>query len=157
MKIEMIKWIHILSATVLFGTGLGTAYYKWAGDRLTDVVAIAQINRLVVQADWIFTTPAILLQAITGVLLVYVEGHHFWEPWLIISIGLFLFLGACWLPVVYLQIRMHHLSNHASKRNRQLPTVYYQLTHRWFWLGVPAFTATIAVFYLMVAKPLITI
>jgi len=157
MQTDIIKWIHILSATVLFGTGLGTAYFKWASDRLTDVVAIDQTNRLVVQADWLFTTPAILIQALSGVLLMQSTGHSLHEPWLLLSIGLFLLAGACWLPVVYLQIRMRRLSHQAVTYSKPLSHHYYRLARYWFWLGVSAFLSVVLVFFLMAVNPPLTI
>jgi uncharacterized membrane protein len=153
MQADIIKWIHIISATVIFGTGLGIAFFKWAGDRANDVAAIDQINRLVVLADGLFTTPAILIQAVTGIWLVKLLGHNWSEPWVLISIGLFLFAGICWLPVVYLQIRMRRLSTQAIAQSKPLNKHYNQLVRRWFWLGVPAFFSLIVVFYLMAVKP----
>ena len=153
MQADIIKWIHIISATVLFGTGLGIAFFKWASDRINDVATIDQINRLVVQADWVFTTPAIFLQAATGILLIDLLGYNWSEPWILLSIGLFLFAGICWLPVVYLQIRMRRLSTKALTQSKTLNKHYYKLVHRWFWLGVPAFVSLIFVFYLMAVKP----
>jgi len=157
MHTDIIKWIHILSATVLMGTGLGIAYFKWASDRLTDVVAIDHVNRLVVQADGLFTTPAIVLQVITGVLLMQPTGHSMDDPWLMLSIGLFLVAGACWLPVVYLQIRMRHLSHQAVMHSQPLTSDYFHLARYWFWLGVPAFVSVVAVFYLMAVNPTLPI
>lgn len=154
MHTDLIKWIHILSATILFGTGLGTAYFKWTSDRLSDIATIHQINQLVVAADWLFTTPAIVIQAITGVLLIQSTGYSFNEPWLLLSISLFFLAGTCWLPVVYLQIRMCHLSSNAVTNQQPLQNGYHQLARYWFWLGVPAFSAVVGIFYLMVAKPL---
>jgi uncharacterized membrane protein len=157
MQPEFIKWIHILSTAVLFGTGLGIAFFKWASDRINDVATIDQVNRLVVQADWWFTTPAILVQAMTGGLLVHLQGYQWQEPWLLISIGLFLLAGLCWLPVVYLQIRMRRFTSLAIANSALLNTQYYRMTRQWFWLGVPAFISLIIVFYLMAVKPTISV
>ncbi|MGD8572851.1 MAG: DUF2269 domain-containing protein [Gammaproteobacteria bacterium] len=157
MQIDMIKWIHILSATVLFGTGLGIAYFKWAGDRLSNVAAIDQINGLAVKADWLFTTPAILVQVITGVILTNLNGYYWHEPWLLLSMLFFFVAGSCWLPVVALQIRMRRLSTQAITQSITLNAQYQLLARRWFWLGVPAFLSLIVVFFLMAVKPVIPV
>lgn len=153
MQADIIKWIHIISATVLFGTGLGIAFFKWASDRTNDVATIDQINRLVVLADWLFTTPAILIQAATGIWLVKLLGHNWSEPWILLSVALFFIAGICWIPVVYLQIRMRRLSTQAVAQSKSLNKYYYQLAKRWFWLGVPAFSSLVIVFFLMAVKP----
>ena len=153
MEYLVLKWLHIISATLLFGTGLGSAYYKFQTDRSGSTRAIAITNRNVVIADWIFTTPTIILQPLTGLGLIYVSGYSFSEPWVWISIVLFCIAGLCWLPVVYLQIVMRNLSEESLHGNNVLPEKYWHLARCWFWLGVPAFISIVAVFGLMVLKP----
>jgi uncharacterized membrane protein len=148
-----LKWLHILSATVLFGTGAGIAFFKWITDRSGDVRAIRIINERTVLADWIFTTPAVILQPITGLGLVYVAGYSLFSSWIIWSTLLYLIAGACWLPVVWLQIKMRDIARKADAENTVIPTEYWQLARCWFWLGVPAFGGLLMVYWLMIVKP----
>lgn len=152
-----LKWLHILSATVLFGTGIGTAFFKWMTDRSLDVRAIRIVNQRTVLADWLFTTPAIILQPSTGFGLAYLAGYPLFSDWIIYSLCLYLFAGSCWLPVVWLQIRMREMANAADQANAPLPQQYWRYARIWFWLGVPALIALIVVYYLMVFKPTISI
>jgi uncharacterized membrane protein len=149
----IIKWLHILSATLLFGTGLGSAFYKWSADRSGDISAIAHTNRVVVLADWIFTTPTVIIQPITGIWLLKLIGIPYSQGWVVVTIGLYLIAGACWLPVVWLQIRMRDLSLYAVKHRHALNPRYYTYAKQWLWLGVPAFAAMIIIYFLMVFKP----
>jgi uncharacterized membrane protein len=148
-----LKTVHILSATILFGTGLGTAFFKWITDRSGNVQAIRVVSERVVWADWIFTTPAVVVQPITGVLLARTLGFPLASGWVAHAIVLYVFAGACWLPVVWLQIRMRDLARDAAERGASLGEKYWRLARIWFWLGVPAFCAVLAIFALMVTKP----
>lgn len=156
MEYLLLKWIHILSATLLFGTGLGSAFYKWQADRSGNVSAIAQTNSMVVLADWLFTTPTVIIQPITGLWLAKIMGVPFEQPWLVTALVLFAFAGACWLVVVWLQLKMRDLACHAQQTQTRLTRSYYRLATLWFWLGVPAFLAMIVVYALMVFKPAMT-
>jgi len=148
-----LKLIHILSAAVLFGTGIGTAFAMWMAHRSGDVTAIAVVARNVVRADWLFTAPAVVVQPLTGALLVMELGLAWSEPWIETAAILYLFVGACWLPVVVLQIRMAALAEAAARDGRPLPDAYHAAMRKWFWLGWPAFAGVLAIFWLMVAKP----
>jgi uncharacterized membrane protein len=149
----LVKAVHILSATVLFGTGLGTAFFMWQADRSGDLAAIAVITRHVVLADWLFTTPAAIVQPATGLWLAVEAGYPISEGWMAIALALYLLAGACWLPVVWLQIRLRDVAAAASSRGTALPPVYRRYMRLWVGLGWPAFTAMLAIFYLMVFKP----
>src|ERR1035437_10196324 len=127
-----LKWIHILSATVLFGTGIGIAFFKWITDRSKDVRAIRIVNERTVLADWVFTTPAVILQPITGFGLVFHGGYTMNAGWMIYATCLYLFAGCCWLPVVWLQIRMREMSRAADKENAPLPQRYWAHARIWF-------------------------
>lgn len=153
MDYEILKWLHILSATLLFGTGLGSAFYKWCADRSGNIDAIAHTNRMVVIADWIFTTPTVIIQPLTGLLLAHAIGIDYTEPWLLATYMLYIIAGGCWLPVVWLQIRMRDIAQHAVKHNLQLNDTYHRQARLWFWLGVPAFTSMMTIYVLMVFKP----
>nr|WP_315202801.1 DUF2269 domain-containing protein [uncultured Albidiferax sp.] len=148
-----VKWLHILSSVVLVGTGFGSAFYLFFTNRTRDVAAQAVVTRLVVRADWWLTTPTVVLQPATGLLLVHLAGWPLTTPWLLLSIGLFLLAGACWLPVVWLQIRMAAMAQAAAQSGDALPSRYWRYARWWEWLGYPAFVAMLGVFYLMVAKP----
>lgn len=149
-----LKSLHILSMVLLFGTGLGSAFYKWMADRSGNVAHIAVTNRHVVMADWIFTTPTVIFQPISGIWMVYLLGLPLTTPWIATSLILYVLAGACWLPVVWLQIRMHKIAADAFAHKQPLPDTYWQMTRWWFWLGVPAFTAMVLVVLLMVFKHL---
>jgi uncharacterized membrane protein len=149
----LLKVVHILSATVLFGTGIGIAFFKWSVDRAGTVAAIRTVCDRVVLADWLFTSPAIAVQAITGVTLARWVGFPLTHGWLAWAIGLYGLAGACWLPVVWLQLRMRHLARRSEAQGVTLPPLYWSYARVWFWLGVPAFLALVVVFWLMVAKP----
>jgi len=150
---DILKLIHILSSTVLFGTGLGTAFHGLASNLRKDVAGIVIANRNVVLADWLFTTPAVIIQPVTGVLLAQARGWPLDSHWLLASIALYVFVGACWLPVVWLQIKMARMAEEALATRTALPERYHRYFRWWFALGWPAFIAMIGIFWLMVAKP----
>ncbi len=149
------KTLHVFSMVLLFGTGLGTAFYKFMADCSGDVHSIMTTNRHVVLADWLFTTPTIIIQPLTGYFMLSQAHFPLSTPWLFASIVLFLLAGACWLPVVVLQLRMRDLSTEAAINNRPLPTAYFRYARIWFWLGIPAFIAMILIVCLMVYKPVL--
>ncbi len=147
-----LKTIHIISAFLLFGTGLGSAFYKWLADRNGNVEHIAITNKHVVMADYLFTTPTIIIQPVTGVWMTHLAQIPLSSPWIAISLGLYIFAGLCWLPVVYLQIKMQKLAEQAVNTHSALTKAYWRMTRIWFWLGVPAFVAIMLVIVLMVYK-----
>lgn len=153
MEILLVKWLHILSATLLFGTGLGSAFYKWRTDCSDNLEAIAITNRNVVLADYLFTAPTVMLQPLTGLWLAQLNGYPLTTPWIVLSIILFLFAGACWLIVVVLQIKMRDIAQSCLTNHTNLPPYYKKLMKIWFYLGIPAFFAIILVFFLMVSTP----
>jgi uncharacterized membrane protein len=152
MMYTTIKTLHILSMVLLFGTGIGSAFYKWMADRSGNVAHIAVTNRHVVLADWIFTTPTVIFQPISGLWMVYLLGLPLTTPWIAASLFLFFLAGACWLPVVWLQIRMQKTAAIAAAESSPLPEFYWRMTRWWFWLGVPAFISMVLVVTLMVFK-----
>ena len=155
MDFLLIKWIHIMSSTLLFGTGLGSAFYKYMADKSHNIETIAHTNKNVVLADWLFTTPTIIIQPLSGVLLASMAGYSLTESWLLVSIALYLIAGACWLPVVWLQIQMRNLSSQSSASQSTLPALYWKQATVWFWLGIPAFLSMVSVFFLMTNKPVL--
>ena len=153
MTYLVVKWLHILSSTVLFGTGLGSAYYMFFASRTRDPRVAAAVVRHVVIADWIFTTPTIVLQPVTGFWLMHLAGFPLSTGWIRWSIALYLLAGAAWLPVVWMQIRMRELASAAAAAGLPLPESYWRMLRAWIALGIVAFGALVLVFYLMVAKP----
>jgi uncharacterized membrane protein len=153
MIYQALLWVHILSSTLLFGTGLGTAFHGWMARRSGDLRTIAVVSRNVVLADWLFTTPAVVVQPITGAWMALLTDVPFTTGWLLLAIGLYVLVGACWLPVVWLQIHMHRMASVALHSGEPLPTRYHTYARWWFALGWPAFIAVIGIFYLMVFKP----
>jgi uncharacterized membrane protein len=153
----LLKTVHVVSATILFGTGLGTAFFCWFGyrraKRARDLAALRAVLRLTVIADWVFTTPAVLVQAASGLALMHVLGWAWFSPWSTWVFGLFVLTGACWLPVVALQVRLAAAAERAESFET-LPPAFGTWFRWWFALGVPAFAAVLTLFYLMVAKPL---
>ncbi len=152
MTYASLKTLHILSMVLLFGTGLGSAFYKWMADRSGNIAHIAATNRHVVLADWIFTTPTVIFQPISGLWMVYLLELPLTTPWIAVSLFLFVLAGLCWLPVVWLQIRMHKISEEAVASESSLPENYWRMARLWFWLGIPAFTSMVLVVMLMVFK-----
>jgi len=149
----LLKTVHIVSSVLLVGTGFGSAFYLFFANRSGDVRAQAIVARLVVRADLWFTTPAVIVQPVTGIALAHMAGWSLTTPWLAWSIALYLVAGACWLPVVWLQLRMCRMAEHAVAHAGTLPGEYDRLARWWERLGYPAFAAMIAVYWLMVNKP----
>jgi uncharacterized membrane protein len=153
MEYAVVKWLHILSSTLLFGTGLGSAYYMFFASRTRDATLVAHVVRYVVIADWLFTTTTIIFQPLSGWYLAHLAGFPLTSRWIVYSFALYFLAGACWLPVVWLQMRMRDMARLAAARNESLPASYFRMLGTWTALGVPAFLALVIVFYLMVAKP----
>ena len=157
MEYVIAKWLHILSSTVLFGTGIGSAYYmlftSLRARRNGDPRAVAVVVRQVVLADWLFTTTTIVFQPLSGWYLMHLAGYPVTSRWIAWSLALYVLAGACWLPVVWLQIRMRDMAERAEREGGALPALYWRYLRRWTLLGIPAFAALVIVFYLMVAKP----
>lgn len=148
-----LKWLHVVREAVLFGTGLGTAFHFWYTIRTGSVAAIAAAARTTVVADWLFTLPAVVLQPITGLALAHAAGFPLASTWIAASIGLYLLAGACWIPVVFIQLRLRDIAAACEREGRALDPAFHRLARAWFALGWPAFIALTAVFWLMIAKP----
>lgn len=153
MEYLIVKWLHILSSTLLFGTGIGSAWYLLFATLSRDVRAIAVVARNVVRADWLFTATTMVLQPLTGYWMMRLAGYPLHSKWLMWSIVLYVVAGLCWLPVVWLQIKLRDAAEQAARDGRELPPDYWRWFRWWVILGIPAFFAFVAVFYLMVAKP----
>src|SRR5262245_8202977 len=128
----LLKYLHVLGGTVLLGTGAGIAFFMLLAHRTGDPAIVAAVARIVVTADFLFTASAAVLQPVTGALLAWTVGYSLWDGWILISIGLYLLTGACWLPVVWLQMRMRELASAAAHAGAPLPPAYHRLFRRWF-------------------------
>jgi len=153
MEYLFLKWIHIISSTILFGTGVGSAFYMFVANRNKKIDGIYFATKHVVVADWLFTTPAIIVQLLTGVLLVNVQGHNYRDEWLLYAISLFVFSGICWIIVVFLQLKMRDMAKYSYENNTELPKKYWQYEKWWVMLGAVTFPAVMVIFYLMVFRP----
>ncbi|MCB9947005.1 MAG: DUF2269 domain-containing protein [Rhodospirillaceae bacterium] len=148
------KYIHIISATLLFGTGLGTAFHMYSSHLSGDPRAIAVAARNTVIADWTFTTPAVVVQPLSGLMLAVAIGADVTGGWVLASLLLYVFVGCCWLPVVWLQMRARRLAEHAVATGSPLPATYFRVMRVWFLLGWPAFFGVLIIFYMMLYKAL---
>jgi uncharacterized membrane protein len=153
MEYFALKLIHIISSTILFGTGIGTAFMMFMANRRKNVAEIYFATRNVVIADYIFTTPAIIIQLISGFFLMQDQGFSFSDKWLLLGVALYFFAGACWLPVVCMQIKMRDMAKVSLEENKVLPQLYWKMDRYWIILGSLAFPAFLVVFYLMIFKP----
>lgn len=153
MEYSLIKTLHILSSVLLVGTGFGSAFYLFFTNRSGSVASIATVSRMVVRADFWFTTPTIIVQPLTGAWLMHILGWPWHTSWLLVSFGLYLLAGVCWLPVVWLQIRLAAMAKDAAAAGTPLPPLYWRYARYWELLGYPAFVAMLGIYYLMVAKP----
>jgi uncharacterized membrane protein len=149
----VLKFLHVIGAAVLLGTGAGIAFFMLAAHLSRNPATIAGTARIVVRADFLFTATAVVVQPVTGVLLVRNVGYSLLDGWIAWSIVLYFFTGAFWLPVVWMQMRMRDLSAAAVRENRPLPPPYHRLFWWWLAFGFPAFAAALAIFWLMIARP----
>lgn len=153
MEYAVTKWLHVLSSTLLFGTGIGSAFYLFFTSLSRDVRAIAIVSRHVVIADWLFTATTMVFQPASGFYMMYLSAIPLSSAWIAWSVALYVLAAACWLPVVWIQMRMRDLAAAAAHDASELPPAYWRLLRRWTALGVPALISFLIVFYLMVAKP----
>jgi uncharacterized membrane protein len=151
----ILKFLHVIGATILFGTGAGIAFFMLMAHRTRDSAVIAGVARIVVVADFVFTATAVVAQPITGVLLARQAGYSLGDGWIVASIALYVITGAFWLPVVGTQMRMRTLAAAALAAGEPLPPAYHRLFRWWFAFGFPAFASVLAIFWLMIARPAI--
>ncbi|MBY6069245.1 DUF2269 domain-containing protein [Leisingera aquaemixtae] len=154
MEVDLIlRWLHVIGACVLLGTGAGIAFFMLMAHRTKDARLIAHTAGVVVLADLLFTATAVIVQPITGGLLAWRLGWPFSEGWLALSLLLYVLTGAFWLPVVWIQLRLRGLARAAAEAGRALPARYHHLFAVWFACGVPAFAAVLMIIWLMLARP----
>lgn len=147
-----LKLIHILSATFLFGTGLGTAFFMWRADVSGDIQAIAVVARNVVRADFLFTLPSVIIQPVTGIWLLLLLQLPLTTPWVLYSLVLYGLVGCFWIPVVFIQMRAARVAEDLARHGRPPDQRFRLLMRWWYGLGWPAFISVIIIFYLMVFK-----
>jgi uncharacterized membrane protein len=148
-----IKVAHIISSTILFGTGLGIAFFMFRSRFTDDLREKYYAASNTVMADYLFTLPAVIVQPLTGAWLVWKSGYNWTDTWLVWTYALYLLAGTCWLPVVWIQHQLKTLTSDALLNGTELPDRYYRLFRNWMLLGLPAFASLVIVFFLMVFKP----
>ncbi|MFK8067704.1 MAG: DUF2269 family protein [Gammaproteobacteria bacterium] len=148
-----IKTLHIISSTILFGTGLGIAFFMFRSHFTNDLHEKLYATRNTVLADYLFTLPAVIAQPLTGFWLIINGGYEWTESWLVITFVLYIAAGLCWLPVVWIQIQLKKILLQCVTEGSELPNRYYNLFRIWLILGLPAFVSLIIIFFLMVMKP----
>ena len=149
----IIKYLHVLGATVILGTGTGIAFFMLMSHRSGEPAFIARTAATVVIADLLFTASAVLLQPVTGGLLMLLSSTSLAERWLVGSLGLYAVAGLFWIPVIFMQIEMRDLARTADARGEPLPPRYFALFRRWFLFGIPGFGSVMLILWLMIAKP----
>ena len=152
MDLALVKFLHSLSSTFLFGTGVGTAFYLFFISWTRDAKVVAVVARYVVIADWIFTATTIIFQPLSGAYLAHRLGIPLSTPWIYWSMVLFCFSALCWLPVVWLQMRLRDIATEAARYDSELPPSYARHLGSWAALGLPALFSFLAIFFMMTAK-----
>lgn len=153
MVYELLRFAHVIGACVILGTGAGIAFFMVISNRTQDPALIAHTAGIVVLADTVFTATAAVFQPVTGLLLAREAGYPVLEGWVAVSLGLYVFVGVFWLPVVWIQIRLRRLATTARDAGTGLPPAYHRLYRIWFACGFPAFIAVLAIIWLMLTKP----
>jgi len=153
----LIRWLHVIGACVLLGTGAGIAFFMLMAHRTKDPTFIAGVARIVVIADWVFTASAVIVQPITGYALALMLGWPMTEGWIVLSLALYVVTGVFWMPVVWMQRRMQRLAAAAAVTGKALPEDYHRLFRLWLAFGFPAFAAVLTIVWLMLARPNLTL
>jgi len=149
----VLKFLHVIGATVLLGTGAGIAFFMVIAHLSGNVATIAGVARIVVLADFVFTATAVIVQPVTGVWLVYEVGYSLKDGWIVLSIVLYIVTGVFWLPVVWMQMQIRDLAAKALNAGSALPARYHRLFWTWFAFGFPAFASVLGIIWLMITRP----
>jgi uncharacterized membrane protein len=149
----LVKFLHVLGAIVILGTGIGIAFFMLMAHRSGEAAFIARTAATVVIADMLFTATAVILQPVTGYMLMTLSSTNFAERWLATSLMLYAVAGLFWVPVILMQIEMRDLARLAIAQQQQLPPRYFALFRRWFCFGIPGFGSVMIILWLMIAKP----
>lgn len=153
LSYEILRFLHVIGATVLLGTGAGIAFFMVVSHQSRNAALIAHVAGIVVLADMVFTATAALLQPVTGYLLMREVGYGLSDTWVWLSLGLYVLVGMFWLPVVWIQLQMRNLARKAAASGAPLPQRYFRLYRIWFACGFPAFFAVLAILWLMLTRP----
>lgn len=153
MDYLLLKYIHVLGAIVILGTGTGIAFFMLMAHRTQDAAFVARTAGVVVVADLLFTASAVAIQPITGYLLADMMGVPLGSGWLGLALALYVVAGVFWLPVVWIQMRMRDLARSAAASGQALPPAYHRLYRIWFLCGFPGFGSVMAILWLMIARP----
>lgn len=153
MLFHVIQYIHALGAIVILGTGIGIAFFMLMAHRSGDPAFIARTAEVAVIADFLFTLSAVLLQPVTGALLMWLSSTSITEGWLMTALTLYVIAGLFWVPVIFMQIEMRNLARTAVVKGAPLPPRYFTLFRRWVLCGIPGFGAVMAILWLMFVKP----
>lgn len=151
--VDILRWLHVLGACILIGTGAGIAFFMVMASRSGDPHVVAHVAGTVVIADAIFTATAVIAQPVTGLALAWQIGWPLDQGWIVVSLLLYLLTGAFWVPVVFMQLRMRDLAAAAAASGTALPARYHQLYRLWFACGFPAFAAVLTILWLMLTRP----
>jgi len=150
----LVKYLHVLGAIVILGTGTGIAFFMLMAHRSGNAAFIARTAATVVIADMLFTLTAVLLQPVSGGVLMMLSSTAVTERWLMTSLGLYAVAGLFWVPVIFMQMEMRDLAREAAMKSQPLPPRYFALYRRWFLFGIPGFGSVMAILWLMIAKPI---
>jgi uncharacterized membrane protein len=153
MLMDVLRWLHVIGATVLFGTGAGIAFFMVMAHQTRNAALVAHVASTVVIADFLFTATAVIVQPVTGFALIWFGGWPWTEGWILLSLILYVFTGVFWLPVVWIQMQLRDIARQAAANGAPLPARYHRLYWTWFAFGWPAFAAVLAILWLMVVKP----
>ncbi len=148
-----IKALHVLSATLFFGAGLMSAFWKFRSDLTGELPVVRWAQRQIVLADWVFTVPSGIISPATGAYLVHVYGLPWSTPWIAASLGGYLVTMVLWLPAAWIQLELRRLTEEALTNGTPLPARFRTLNLVWLALGVPAFGVSVFIIFAMVAKP----
>ena len=155
MTYSLLKFAHMIGATVILGTGAGIAFFMLMAHLSRDTLFIARTAAIVVLADFVFTATAVIVQPITGYLLIRQTGLSLSEGWVVASLVLYVIAGLFWLPVVWMQMRMRDLAAAAASSGTPLPQSYHRFFRLWFAFGFPGFGSVLLIVWLMIDKPLL--
>ena len=152
MDYVVVKWLHVLSSTLLFGAGVGSAFHLFAATLGRNPSGVAEATRNVVRADWLLTAPSAIFQPASGFWLIHLTGVPLSTPWVAWSLGLYGFAMVCWLPVVWIQYRLRHFALRAVRERTELPPAYWRWFFWWTGLGFGGLFSFLGIFWLMVVK-----
>src|SRR5579871_679980 len=149
----VVKYLHVLGAIVILGTGSGIAFFMLMAHLSRDASFIARTASTVVLVDMMFTLSAVIAQPVTGGILMMLSSTSITEGWFVTSLVLYAVAGLFWVPVIFMQMEMRDLARVAAEKGQPLPPRYLVLFRRWFVFGIPGFGSVMMILYLMIAKP----